>query len=276
MQGCSDCSLYFTNLAGSLPRNFLDRKTSVETLTFYDTPLDNVDPGAFNSSAFTNTTVMWIEGRSLVPTIKSSIFEGLANLRVLYVLDPTMDLNELPKDVFSALTSLRSLKINFAEDHRLDLEKVIGSYESVQELDLGYSWIEVVPAGVFDRLPNLEYLSIWYSRVVKVEPGAFDGLPRLRSLYLGYNEIKEYPVGLLDAIASRETAAIELLNTFVCDCSLSVLEDVMSQDSTKGAFLIPFEEITCWDTVVIGGADIKFIKYQENCNRTSCSGQKVE
>lgn len=260
-KGCLEYDLYLRNFSTSFPRSFLEGAATVEILTFYDTPLDMIEPGAFNSSTFENTTTLLLERGSLVPTISSSAFEGLANVRALLINSPTMDMNETPKNLFSALTSLRTLSIRFISNRKMDLDKVIGEYATVETLDLSENWIEIIPEGVLDRLPNLESFNIFRSQVLSIEPGAFVGLPRLRSVNLGLNSIGSYAVGLLDEIASREGAFIQLYMAFVCDCSLSALEDL------KERFFSALAYIECFND---GGNEL-FEEYREKCAFTATS-----
>lgn len=226
----------------SFEENWLDVDARVEILRFIDSPLDRLAPGAFNSSTFENISTLHLDSNTLVPDMNFSSFYGLSNAKSLIIEDSKMDLNELPTELSAVFTNLDEIKIRFKWDTMIDMRRLVQSYETVQRLDLSYNWIETVPRGVLDRLPNLVALKMFSSKVTTIESDAFSGTPKLLELDLGLNQIGTLPAGLLDEIVHRRGAMIHLFGSFVCDCSLHALQRLM--DATKESFFS--DEITCY------------------------------
>lgn len=222
--------------------NWLDVDARVETLRITDSPLDRLVPGAFDSPTFENISTFYLESNTLVPDMNISSFYGLSSVRSLIIEASKMDLNKLPEELSSVFTNLDHIMIRFKWDTIMNLETVVQSYETVQRLDLSYNWIETVPRGVFDRLPNLVHLRMFSSKVTTIESDAFSGTPKLLELDMGLNQIRTLPAGLLDEIVQRTGAMIHLYGSFVCDCSLHALQRLM--EAMKESFFS--DEITCY------------------------------
>lgn len=205
-----------------------------------DSRLDTIEEDAFNSSAFESLDILKFSSGSLVCTLQENFFIGLSNLRSLYIHSPRFDLDQMPREVFSKLTSLRSLEMTLKRDQKMDLGRVIGHYENVKYLELSYNWIETIPHGVLERLPNLAVLSMVKCKVTNIAPGAFNGLSKLLSIDLGNNLLATIPGGVLDEMAQRSGAKIYLnLNTFTCDCDLKNLQNLLKNEVTRIAFHQP-------------------------------------
>lgn len=237
---CEEYKLYFSNCSIPLHRNWLRARGRLQLLEFMDSRLDTIEEDAFNSAAFESLDELKFSSGSLVCTLQENFFTGLANLRSLYIHSPKFDLDQMPREVFRKLTSLRSLEMTLKRDQKMDLNRVIGSYENVKYLELSYNWIETIPSGVLERLPILAELSMVNCKVAKIVPGAFNGLSMLLSIDLGKNLLTTIPGGVLDEIAQRNGAKIFLnLNRFICDCNLKELQSLLKSERTRIAFHQP-------------------------------------
>lgn len=222
-----------------------------------------IEPGAFKSSTFEEIFELVFNEGTLVANMDSSHLEGFENVGRLII--EGIDLNGLQANLFSSMTKVSQISIWGITDQKMDLEKVVGMFhhEMVRHFLTSDNWIETIPQGLFDRMPNLEMLSFQNSQVTTIDAGAFNGLPKLQDLTLIHNKITSYPSGLFDEVASREGVLIHVGWAFMCSCSLLELEVLTTQESTKGSFhSFFFTSLECYNTA---GNYIFFSQYKNNC-----------
>ena len=140
--------------------------------------------------------------------IKREDFSDLASLHSLELSH--LNTKALPPDLFSHLTSLRVLRLEYirfgTEEAIVSLPAGIFSHlTSLRYISIQHMNLSTLPAGIFSGLTSLTYLSLSDNNLNSLPAGIFSGLTSLRDLSLWNNKLglEDFPVGAFSNIGSE-------------------------------------------------------------------------
>lgn len=131
-------------------------------------------------------------GQNRISRIESNAFEGLSNLRVLYLDDNT--LTAVPSTSFVFLSSLAELYLGINTFASVGP----GAFESLTELnqlDLRSASLNNISSDTFKGLNSVRVLDLSDNRLKRIPTVELSHLTRLESLVLGQNEFPIIPEG---------------------------------------------------------------------------------
>lgn len=206
--------------------------------------LERIEKNAFHAEIFEATESLDLDN-VLIKKINSDTFDGLSSLRSLRVSSTI--LAEVTKDAFVRSVNLTRLTIKGG--WKLKTTKITAGkkYSQVEEISYaGTQYIAKIEKESFKSVPNLRAINFARTNLKSIESGAFKGAAdQLLQVNLSGNALTTLPSGLLNDIAKRRGAVIDLTeNPWQCNCGLVELQRLLSDKSTRGAF-VDIDNIRC-------------------------------
>ncbi|KRX19266.1 Leucine-rich repeat-containing protein 15, partial [Trichinella nelsoni] len=160
-------------------------KLKVKNLILEGSHVGQFFPNVFKNLG--NSLEVLILKSNIIYRVDASLFEGLADLRVLDL--SSNQLSQLGPSSFGGnFSKLKTLNLHH-NNISIIKEDAFRYLENLETLNLAYNNLQLVEVNVFNGLKNLRYLSLEGNNIERIALGAFDGLLHLQSLNLGQNAL---------------------------------------------------------------------------------------
>ena len=109
----------------------------------------------------------------------------------------------MPGDIFSDLTSLKSLSLDNNQLTTL-APSLFKGLTSLEFLAIRRSRLTSLPGDIFSDLTSLKSLSLGNNQLTALAPSLFSGLTSLQNLYLNGNQLTSLPTGVFSGLTSLQ------------------------------------------------------------------------
>ena len=173
------------NKIAEMAAGLLSFSTALETINLSSNKVSDIEPGVFRNGPSLAAIDL---SRNAIRRINRATFHNLDLTRI------DLSYNEIEfihPDAFQEIAALSMVLLN----HNRLVEvptTLLFNIALLENVDLDYNLIEMLPSGAFDLL-YVENLSLAWNKIRSIDAAAFEGLWRCRSINLSNNQIEHIP-----------------------------------------------------------------------------------